>query len=147
MYHPHYDPPAYRPSQHTPTTNDPTALCGAIVRRANRKPHSIMAKVTLFPMNRTESGNLVLQSVDFSSLNGTCLVFVDALRAAHFGISQRVTKTWVECRDSNEMDYPTFCNEHAIEVHNVEMLPYMDRDSGEPWTTEEGKPWFGLVRP
>lgn len=106
-----------------------------------------MAKVTLFPMNRTESGNLVLQSVDFSSLNGTCLVFVDALRAAHFGISQRVTKTWVECRDSNEMDYPTFCNEHAIEVHNVEMLPYMDRDSGEPWTTEEGKPWFGLVRP
>jgi len=53
----------------------------------------------------------------------------------------------VECKASEEMDYPAFCNEHAIEVDNVELLPYMDRDSGEPWTTEEGKPWFGLVRP
>lgn len=98
-------------------------------------------------MRLTPQGNIILQSVDYTSLNGTCLVFVDALRAAHFGISNQVTKTWVECRESNEMDYPAFCNEHAIEVDNVEMQPYMDRKTGEPWTTDEGKQWFGLVRP
>ena len=105
-----------------------------------------MDKVTLFPMNRTESGNLVLQSFDDTTLNGTNLVFVDALRAQHFGLNDQVKSTWVECRDSEEMSYPEFCSKEAVALEGVKLVPYMDRESGEPWTTEDGKQWYGLVR-
>ena len=105
-----------------------------------------MAKVTLYPMNRTESGNLVLHSFDDTTLNGTNLVFVDALRAAHFGLAEQVTNTWVECRDTEEMTYPDFCKKNSVVVDDVELVPYTDRETGEAWTTEEGKQWYGIVR-
>lgn len=104
-----------------------------------------MAKVTLFPMNRTESGNLVMQSFDASTLNGTNLVFVDALRAAHFGLAEQVKSTWVECREDGEMSYPEFCKKEGVALEGVELVPYMDRETGDAWTTEDGKQWFGLV--
>lgn len=105
-----------------------------------------MSKVTLFPMNRTESGNLVCQAFDASTLNGTNLVFIDALRAQHFGLTDRVKSTWVECRDMDGASYPKFCSENAVELEGVSLMEYMDRDSGEPWTTEDGKQWYGLVQ-
>ena len=86
-----------------------------------------MDKVTLFPMNRTESGNLVLQSFDDTTLNGTNLVFVDALRAQHFGLTDQVKSTWVECRDSEEMTYPEFCSKEAVALEGVKLVPYMER--------------------
>lgn len=110
-----------------------------------------MAHVTLFPMNRTDKGNLVMQSLDTTQLDGTKLVFVDALRAAHFGIAQQVSTTWVECRAAGEMSYPDFCASKAIVVEDVELVGYIKEETGEPWITEitedgkGGKPWFGLV--
>ena len=111
-----------------------------------------MANVTLFPMNRTDKGNLVMQSLDDTDLNGTKLVFVDALRAAHFGISQQVKQTWVECREAGEMSYPEFCANKAIVLEDVELAGYIKDETGEPWITEitedgkGGKPWHGIVR-
>ena len=108
--------------------------------------------LTLFPMNRTDKGNLVLQSIDDTTLNGTKLVFVDALRAARFGIAEQVTQTWVECRAAGEMSYPEFCTSKAIVLEGVELAGYIKDETGEPWITEitedgkGGKPWHGIVR-
>ena len=104
-----------------------------------------MDKLTLFPMNRTETGNLVLQSFDDTTLNGTHLVFVDALRAAHFGLTEQVTSTWVECREDGG-SYPEFCSKEAVALEGVKLVPYMDRETNEPWLTEDGKQWYGIVR-
>ena len=140
---PHYnyaiDTPPTKTSLQLRAWHGATFVCKPLI-------HIVMDKVTLFPMNRTESGNLVLQSFDDTTLNGTNLVFVDALRAQHFGLTDQVKSTWVECRDSEEMTYPEFCSKEAVALDGVKLVPYMDRESGEPWTTEDGKQWYGLVR-
>jgi hypothetical protein len=103
-------------------------------------------KITLFPMRVTDTGNLVCQLFDDTTLNGTKLVFVDALRASHFGLAEKVTKTWVECKETDGLQYPEFCSKHAVTLEGVLPVAYMDRETGEPWTTEKGEQWYGLVR-
>lgn len=111
-----------------------------------------MKKLTFFPMNRTESGNLVLQSIDDSTLNGTKLVFVDALRAEHFGIASQVKQTWVECRAAKTMPYAEFCAKERIAIEGVDLMPFIDGDTNEPWITKVeadgsgGEQWYGIVR-
>ena len=113
----------------------------------------MVTKVTLFPMRVTDTGNLVCQLFDDPTLNGTKLVFVDALRASHFGLADKVTKTWVECdikrtgvKKKDALEYPEFCSKHAVTLEDVKPVAYMDRESGEPWETDKGVQWYGLVR-
>lgn len=95
-------------------------------------------------MRRTDAGNLVLQAMDTATLQGTKLVFVDKLRASVMNLDAKVTQTWVECKDQEGANYAAFCTENAIELQDVQLLPYTDAD-GNLWTTEKGEPFHGLV--
>jgi len=109
-------------------------------------PATASKQVVLFPMNRTESGNLVMQAFDATTLSGTLLVFIDALRARMLGISTQVDALWVEAKKEG-VDYGDFCAENSITIDNVKLAAYIQQD-GQPWTTEgdEPKPWYGLVQ-
>ena len=65
----------------------------------------------------------------------THLVFVDALRAEHFGLSDQIKNTWVECR-KNGMTYREFFSNEAAILQDARLQPYKDND-GESWRRKE----------
>ena len=102
-------------------------------------------ELTLIPVSRNDKGNLVLWAIDDNTLEHTHLVFVDALRAQHFGLSDQIKNTWVECRE-NGMTYREFFSNEAAILQDVRLEPYKDRETNEPWLSEKGQQWYGIVR-
>ena len=104
-----------------------------------------MNELTLIPISRNDKGNLVLWAIDDNTLAHTHLVFVDALRAEHFGLSDQIKNTWVECR-KNGMTYREFFSNEAAILQDARLQPYKDND-GESWRRKEtGQQWYGIVR-
>ena len=103
-----------------------------------------MEKLILFPMRRTDNG-FVMQAYDTGVIRGTKLVYVDNLRAEVLGIAEQVKSTWVEARDKDGADYGKFCAQNRVALQGCKLMVQLDAETGEPWTTEEGEPFHGVV--
>lgn len=110
-----------------------------------------MKDITLFPIRKTATG--LTCTVRTSDSLEEKLVFVDDAYTAHkLGLAlPKGKKTWVECRTEDEnAKFSTFKadNNYAVEApagHHFDVVPWPDRETGQPWTTKDGDVFHGVV--